>query len=143
MTYSVGTLWIIYVAVLVGTWLLLWFLLTRTSNYYGYFSYGTALFIATIFAAIAAFIGAAWLDPNQLTDSDKSWLTVLFLIAFLLPVFVLIYLFWFNEASTTSGCCMDRVKQTIQCDRETGLCHLQKKTIYQHTGDIIEVIYTK
>jgi hypothetical protein len=128
MTYSVGTLWIIYASVLVGTWILLAIFLTNR--------YAISFFLATIFAAVAAFIGAAWLNPNQLTDNDKSWLTVLFMVAILLPVFALLYLCCWN--GNVSSC---RVKRTIQCDEETGICHLQKKTIYQGDGDITEIVY--
>lgn len=147
MAIAVGTLWIIYAAVLLGTWLLSWWLLNTAASYYDTLAYGTAFLFATLIAAIAAFIAGAWLDPNQLTDSDKSWLTVLFMIACLLPILVVIYMLWIGY-SCVEPCINEcrsecsRVKQQIHCNRETGQCYLQKKTIYQPNGDRLKIVYT-
>ncbi|CAH6419698.1 Hypothetical protein HVR_LOCUS774 [uncultured virus] len=167
MTYSVGTLWAIYVVVVIISFLIFWLLLGATQRYYRSVSYGTAFFLATILGAVAVFVGAAWLDPNQLSSTDKTWLSVLFLIAFLLPVFVILYIVWAGEYASVTGeddclpswCRKDKcknpcesscyetepersyVKQTIHCDQDTGICHIKEKTIYQ--GDnITKVTYS-
>lgn len=63
MSYSVGSLRITYVV----------------------YSIGTAFFLATILGAIAA-----WLDPNQLDTTDKTWSSVLFLMTFLFSLFYML-----------------------------------------------------
>lgn len=150
MTYSVGTLWGIYIVVLVVAWIILWLLVAASAPSTS-MNYGTAFFLATIFGAVAAFIGAAWLDPNQLTDNDKTWLTVLFLVAFLLPVLIILYLFWFDSSfqpncqPQCSACCKPNpcyITRTIQCNSETGQCELKKKTIHTSDGNQLKIKYT-
>ena len=97
MSYNVGTLWGIYIIAVIAIFIIFWFLIGTIQKYRTNIGYGTAFFISTLFGAIAVFIGTAWLDPNQLTDSDKTWLSVLFAVAFLLPVFVVIYIVLFTR----------------------------------------------
>lgn len=168
MSYSVGTLWGIYVIVVVIAFIIFWLLLDSARYYYRSVSYGTAFFLATLLGAIAVFIGAAWLDPNQLSDSDKTWLSVLFIVAFLLPIFVIFYIVWAGEYAAITGeescmpkwckkscekpckksCenkdpCKDKsyTKKTIHCDSDTGICHVKKKKVYQG-DDVTTVIYS-
>lgn len=84
MSYSVGSLWIIYIAVVLVSFIGYWLILRK----------GIAFFFAISFGAIAVFMGGAWLDPNQLNTTDKTWLSVLFLVAFLLPIFFIVYVVW-------------------------------------------------
>lgn len=162
MQLTVGGLWGIYIVVVVVSFIILWLLLGAAQRYYRSVSYGAAFFIATILGAIGVFIGAAWLDPNQLSSTDKTWLSVLFLIAFLLPVFVILYIVWAGEYASFTGevdcmpswCRKDSwhknpcvkkdecyTKQTIECDRDTGQCYITKKKVYQ--GDnVTKVKYT-
>lgn len=155
MSYSVGALWVIYIVVVVVSFIIFWLILGQVQSHYRSISYGTAFFVATILGSIAVFIGSAWLDPNQLNTTDKTWLSVLFLIAFLLPIFVILYVVWAGEYASLTGeddCLPDwckkdpcaeesYVKQTIHCDIDTGVCHVKKKKIYQ--GDnVTKVIYS-
>lgn len=174
MTINVGTIWGIYLVAVVVSFIILIFFL----------NVGYAFLFATLLGAIAAFIAAAWLDPNALTSNEKTWLGVLFIVAFLLPIFVLLCVAW--AGSNNTPCC-DKIKdpcdkckpkkpacevpkpvcakpkcpcekdpctckvapvtepvhtkQTIQCDPNTGQCHVTKKKIYQG-NDITTVVYS-
>jgi hypothetical protein len=103
MSYGVGTLWAIYIVTVIITFIILWLLLGSVRRYYSSVSYGMAFFFATLLGLIAMFIGTAWLDTNQLNDSEKSWLSVLFIIAFLLPIFVIFYIIWTGEYASMIG----------------------------------------
>jgi len=160
MNMTVGILWGIYIVVVVLSYIILWLLLSAAQTYYRSISYGTTFLFATLLGAIAVFIGAAGLDPNQLSSTDKTWLSVLFLIAFLLPVFVIMYIVWAGEYASITGeencmpawckepkCKQDKckddcyTKETIHCDRDTGLCHIKKKKV--HWGNnVTKVIYS-
>ncbi len=104
MEYNVGTLWGIYIGVLLGSFLLMILLLVPVRKYYSTLSYGTAFFIASILGAIAAFVGASWLDPNTQTADENGWLTALLVIAVVIPVLSIIYIFWMGEYSCFSSC---------------------------------------
>lgn len=103
MSLTVGTLWGIYIFVIVIAFIIFWLFLGTAQRYYNSVGYGTAFFFSTILGSFAVFICAAWLDPNQLISSEKTSLSVLFLIAFLLPVFVVLYIVWAEEYSSFTG----------------------------------------
>ena len=148
MDYSVGSVWVIYIVAVVISYVVFWLLMGSVKRYYDSISYGTAFLLATVIGAVAVFIGAGWLDPNQLNDTDKTWLSVLFLMAFLLPIFAILYLVWAGEHTCLTTCnsydpCSSEVhvKQTVHCDNETGTCRVTKRKIYQ--GDnITKVLYS-
>ena len=117
MSYSVGTLWVIYIIVVIATFILLWCILRSTQYYYD--RYGNAFFLATLFGAIAVFIGTSWLDPNLLNNSDKIWLSVLFIFAFLLPIIVIFYVVWSGEYAAII--CRD--KCLPDCSNNKDNCH--------------------
>lgn len=103
MSLTVGTLWGIYILVVVISFIIFWLFLGTAQRYYNSVGYGTAFFFSTILGAFAVFIGAAWLDPNQLSSSEKTSLSVLFVIAFLLPIFVVLYIVWAGEYASFTG----------------------------------------
>ena len=159
MSSTVGTLWGIYIIVVVISFLIFWLFLGTAQSYYNSVGYGIAFFLSTILGAFAVFIGAAWLDPNQLSSSEKTSLSVLFVIAFLLPNFVVLYIVWAGEyASFTTedsglpsctkkdpcpknNLCETHTEKLIHCDRDTGLCHVKKEIVYQ--GDnVTTVVYS-
>ena len=164
MSYNVGALWIIYIIIVAIMFLLFWLLLGSIQKYYASMSYGFALLIATLIGAIAVFVGAAWLDPNQLNTNEKTWLSVLFVIAFLVPIFIILYIVWAGEYASITGeddclpswckslcnpcdedlCIKDektRIEKTIHCDTQTGQCQIKKKKFYK--GDnVTTVIYS-
>ena len=161
MTFSVGILWGIYILVVVISFAIFWLLLEFVQHHYRSVSYGTAFFIASLFGALSVFIGAAWLDANQLTDTDKAWLSVLFILAFLLPIFIIIYIIWVGEYSsfTEEGNCLpgwckkdpckkdpckkkSYSKKKVHCDNDTGICHIQKQKIYDG-DDKTTIVYSR
>lgn len=103
MNYNVGTLWGIYIVVVVITFILFLLFIGKARHYYNSIGYGIVFFLASILGAIAVFIGAAWLDPNQLSSNEKTWLSVLFVIAFLLPIFGIVYIVWIGEYASFTG----------------------------------------
>ena len=94
MSYGVGTLWGIYIIVVIATFIILWIVFEYNSCRY---SGGSSFFLSTLAGAIAVFVGAAWLDAGQLTDSDKTALSVLFIVSFLLPILVIFYIVWSGQ----------------------------------------------
>lgn len=121
MEYNVGVLWGIYVGVTA------FFLLVGLGLAY-YFScrgraatYGLAVLIAFILGAIAAFIGAAWLDPNTMTEEDNVSLTILLVVAIVLPILAIIYVIWAGECSSwwngSNGCATGACPVAAPCDK--------------------------
>lgn len=94
MNWAVSALWGLYIIVVVGTFVILWLLLGMAQRYYTSLGYDSAFLVASVLGAIAVFIGTAWLDPNQFSSTDKPWLTVLFIMAFVLPIVVILYILW-------------------------------------------------
>lgn len=148
MDYTVGTVWAIYAIVLVVTFIIVLIIMYAC----GGVSYSVALLIAAIVAAIAAFVSVAWLDQNLLTDSDKTWLGVLFIIAVALPILIILFMIW-AACRTPTPCAKPcekpcekpvakpcekpcdkpqeaaTVEQLVQCDKKTGTCEVLEKTV--------------
>ena len=125
MNYNVGILWGIYILVVLIFILIFLLILER---YYYNPSYTTAFLIASIFGAVAVFIGIPWLDGAQMSNAEKAWLSVLLVVAFILPVFIIIYMVWVNSYKPI--CCEKSMKQKIKCN-EDGICELKEQKIYQ------------
>ena len=84
------TLWIIYLVTLVVSFIALYFLL----NTHCQKNLHKVCFLTALIGAIVVFISLLWVDFLKLNESDKTSITVLIAIAFILPVFVIIYLIW-------------------------------------------------
>lgn len=123
MSYNVGTLWIIYVVVVVLTFLILWGLFSQSMRNIGV---TMAFCVATLLGAIAVFIGAFWLDPNTMSSGDKTWLAVLLVVAFILPIFVILIIIWTGRYGMKDTCdckpmkCIDKCVK--KCQRPDGQC---------------------
>ena len=89
MNCSPETLWGIYVIVIIISLIVFW-----NIKYYNETHHGMAFFLAFLIGAITVFIGTAWLNPHQLSGIDKTWLGILFLIAFSIPIVMLLYILW-------------------------------------------------
>jgi small-conductance mechanosensitive channel len=138
MSFNVGTLWAIYIIVVIISFIIFWLFLKSAQYYYPSINYGSVFFLASLLGAIAVFIGAAWLDPNQLNSTEKTWLTILFLIAFLFPIFIILYILWTGEYSSFTGnenylssCSQDSCKcQKNPCEcKRIDPCECQKKSL--------------
>ncbi len=158
MSINVGTLWCIYVITLLLFFAIFaYILITYARTRYQTVGYGTAFFLGSILGAIAVFIGAAWLDPNNLTYDDKNWLSVLFVVAFMIPVFAILYTICVGEykcftntncAAVVENACDDNiacpfidkldVREYYDCDVNSGSYILKKKRFYKN-GKSIEV----
>jgi len=119
MSNNVGILWAIYIIVIVIAFIIFWLLLRNYQYYCNSVGYGFAFFIASILGAIAVFISVAWVNPNQLTSTEKIWLSVLFIIAFLLPIFTIIYIIWVSAYENTSCTCK---KNPCECKKSLCTC---------------------
>ena len=129
MKYNVGTLWIIYIIVLVLGFILCWAVLYFTHN----MNFAMAFFLATLLGLIAVIIGSFWLDVNNLNSTDKTWLTVLYVVAFVLPIIALVCMLVFMNKGAQSSQNMFakkdvvNISKDIKCDTETQLCEFEDK----------------
>lgn len=167
MEFTVGTVWAIYIATLIIAFLLI----VAVMYAYGNYAYGYAFLLASIVAAIAAFIGLAGLDTNNLSSTDMTWLNVLFFIAMLLPLFIIIWLVWAWSSSPASSppcdkpcdkpvekpcdkpnpctvcgkpspcACAAKIEQVVQCDRGSGECEVLEKKV-TWGNEVTHVFYT-
>lgn len=71
-------LWLIYILILLITLL--------------FYSNSLNVFYSTLIAAIIVFIALAWVDFSLTSDSENLWIMCLVLIAFILPLIIIIYL---------------------------------------------------
>src|SRR3990170_2868737 len=98
MSFNVGMLWGAYIIVMVITFILFGLLFEAVRSSYNYddsgASYSGVLFLASVAGALTVFIGTAYLNPTDLTNSDKTLLSVLFIVAFLFPLFIIFYIVW-------------------------------------------------
>src|SRR5579863_4053808 len=99
MDYTVGTVWIIYIITVLIVLIIFWIALKFTQNPCNRRHYGIAFFLATVIGAIAVLIAAAWLNTATLTSSENAWLSVLLVVAFLIPILVIFYIVWAGQYS--------------------------------------------
>ena len=149
MSYNVGILWGVYLVVLIISFIIIYFVMSSAQKYDQSIDIASAFFLATLLGAIAVFIGAIWLNTAQLSDSEQIALSVLFIVAFLLPIFTILYIVYVGNKECLPECtdpcktpCPKSYnKKYIHCDGDTGLCHLEKEEIYE--GDnVTTVIYS-
>ena len=87
------SLWIIYIITLLVTFFLLYFILSPSCvDSCGNFN--SLVFITSLIGAIIIFMCLLWLDPITMDVSEKLLISILILVAFLLPVIIIIYLVW-------------------------------------------------
>ena len=149
MSYNVGILWGVYLAVLIISFIIIYFVMSSAQKYDQSVDIASAFFLATLLAAIAVFIGAIWLNTSQLSDAEQIALSVLFVVAFLLPIFTILYIVYVGGKEClpectdpcTVPCTKSYNKKFIHCDRETGLCQLEKEEIYEN-DNVTTVTYS-
>ena len=101
------SLWIIYVVTLILTFFILYFILSSTSlDYPNNNNFNSLCFITALIGAIVVFIALLWIDPIIFETTDKISISILMIIAFLLPVIIIIYLVW-------NGCLLPQ--QNTEC----------------------------
>lgn len=153
MSYNVGVLWGVYLVVLVVSFIIFYLLLGSMQEYCPSINIASAFFLATLLGAIAVFVGAVWLNTGQLNTGEQMSLSILFIVAFLLPIFTILYIVYAGnymlpeDCLVKDKCCKDESttiphnEKFIQCDRDTGICYVEKEKIYD--GDnVTTVIYS-
>lgn len=98
MKITVGNLWWLYVVVVVVAFIVFWAISKAVvSNDDGFVPYASIFFVATLIGAIVVFVWASYLKIDSMSSADKTSLSILLVIAFLLPVFSLFALGWRGE----------------------------------------------
>lgn len=116
-------LWLLYILVVIVAYILLLFILRNTTT-------AVRLFFALLIGALIVFIWAA--SVRVVRDSDRVWLGLLLLLAYILPIAVGIWIIW------KSGYLNNAWKSMFSCSDEntesTGdVCYL--KEIYHQTAN--------
>ena len=100
---SVTGLWVVYIVVIIMSFITFWLILDSVRKCYCSLGYGSVFFGATVIGAIFVLIGFLKLETSQLTPTANTWLNVLYAIAFSLPIFAIIYIVWSGEYSAFTG----------------------------------------
>jgi hypothetical protein len=135
---NVATLWIIYVVVVIILWLILWLPCFRIE-----LDPILAAFVALVVGALLVFVLSPMLDMTTLTAGNKSALSALFIVAYILPIILLIWVllagyFTIQHCQKSLGfgtyCERERERQMARncgneyrngeviCDPDTGEC---------------------
>lgn len=79
------TLWFIYIITIGILFIILNLLSTNC---------GVIWFLSSLIAALILFVCLLWVDFFNINESDQLLIAILIIIAFLLPVIIVIYLIW-------------------------------------------------
>lgn len=96
MAITVNGLWMIYIIVAIASFIILWILfalVSRCRTCTG-LNWGTAFLWGTLIGALTVFILGFWINQDTLSDGEWTSLSVLYLVAFILPIFTAIILMW-------------------------------------------------
>lgn len=130
MGLTVAGLWTIYIIVTVASFIVLWILFALASrcNSCSGLNWGTAFFWGALIGGLTVFILGFFINPDELTQGDFTSLSVLYLIAFLLPVFTAFIIMWYNGLYAARRCTdKDPCVKKVSCDP----CKVPKKKQYQ------------
>ena len=141
MDVTVPSLWLLYIIVVVIVLVIAWIIYALMKKNKGSVGLGTFLFIATLIAAIITYIASMSLNYSLLSQSDRTWLMILYIVMFILPVIFLIFMFWRGEHKSSMSCgqqenqmCGAVTKDKIKCDEDTGICRIEKREIHYDNG---------
>jgi len=84
-----------------------------------------SFFVASLIGAALVFILSANVDWNALTDEEKAWYSLLWLVAYLLPLVLAIFIIVRTHLHHGEI----KSKSEVICDRATGECLVQKSDI--------------
>jgi len=147
MDVTVSSLWLLYIIVVIVVLIIAWVIYALMKKNRGSVGLGTFLFIATLIGAIVTYFASMSLNYDLLSQTDRTWLMVLYIVMFILPVIFLIFMFWRGEhKGAASVCCSGDVNQEnvvtkdkIKCDTETGKCHIEKREIEHPDGSVQKI----
>lgn len=117
---KVGWVWAVYVVVVLILFLLLsWSQMSKVGR-------GIAALIALVVGALVVFV-ASMSVPKDLTKAEQNWLSLLMIIAYILPIFAIIYVAWSGEYRAISGdaCATEK---TVICDEATNKCSIVQES---------------
>lgn len=129
MNLTVGTAWGIYIVVVVAVLIIGWLIAGCVRSSYPSAGWGTIFFVASLIGALVVFVSSFWINTSNLTSSESVWLTILFLVAFLLPILIVIYMVWAGEYMSFTGEDRYYMKEVLDCDQATGVCKTTSRTV--------------
>lgn len=106
MALTVAGLWTLWVIVLVALFIILWIifaLASRCKSCSG-LNWAAALLWAAIIAGLVVFIAGFWVNVDSLTSGELTSLSVLYLVAFIVPVFIALLILWASGSFSWRAC---------------------------------------
>jgi hypothetical protein len=106
MALTVAGLWTVWIIVLVALFIILWIvfaLASRCKSCSG-LNWAAALLWGAIIAGLVVFIAAFWVNIETLSPSDLTSINVLFLVAFIVPVFIALLVMWAAGSFSWRAC---------------------------------------
>lgn len=132
MAINTVTIWIIYIIIFAIVYLILRYV-SRDCQ----INTNILLFIASVIAAISVLITASQLNTN-INQVDEAFIAALFVIALLIPIFIILYIFWLIECEK---CGHIKTERFINCNTETKVCQLEKEVDIRD-NNITTVVYS-
>lgn len=96
MELTISSIWIIYVIIVLVIFILAWLFIRQ---YHSELSVLGIAFMASYVGAVAVIVASSWINDSNLTSGDRTSLSVLYTIAFLLPAIIIFYIIYFNRNS--------------------------------------------
>lgn len=117
MDLTLEQLWGVWLLTLVVALLIIGLILWAIRSKYATLSWGVALFIAGLLAAIAVFIGANYVNTTDFTQGQQVSFYILLALAIIVPLIGLFMIFWRKETKCFS--CGDEEKEVKVVVKET------------------------
>lgn len=136
---SAGILWIIYIAVVILSFLLVGYL-GAARSFGG--KWWVNAFLALLLGAIVVYVLTPFVTLN--TQSDRTWLGVLLLVAYILPLVAALFMIWSMYwggcgSAVANGDCHTTVKAAFSPERETLTVEKVKVDCPKETLKIVRV----
>jgi hypothetical protein len=130
---NIGALYGIYLIVVIVFFIIFYITLEAVNA----LSISISILYASFIGIIVVFLGFIWLSSEQLTTNESMQLSILLIIAFLLPTFLIIYITYMKEQACQRKDCLANSSQGKTCQQKlddtptcTGFC--QKESYYEH-----------
>ena len=120
---NIGALYGIYFAILIIAFVIFYLVLDIVNA----LSIAVALLYSSFLGIVVVFLGFIWLSTQNLNTDQSMALSILLIIAFLLPTFLIIFITYMKERACQAKSCQAKMDETPTC---TGFC--QKESYYQH-----------
>lgn len=91
----IGALWITYVLIIIISFVVVW---------WGKFPFTSYLLLAfSIIGLLTVIIWGIFLNNDNISNSDAESLSILLIIAFIVPIIIILYIIWTNQTVCCSG----------------------------------------